>query len=135
MIIAALYCIVSKMTTIWDSRSLKWYCFDLFHIKKCLIYHQNICSVDITCNLTSRNLPCFNFVNSTVNCKQIALTGSLNKLARKHYSHANSYYTLDWNHYFGLGPILKPKHKLAHAFGWYHKWYCNQITKGKFSHP
>ena len=41
----------------------------------------------------------------------------------------------DWNHYFGLGPIPKPKPELAYTYGWYHNWYqnWNHISKGESS--
>ena len=38
------------------------------------------------------------------------------------------------NHYFGLGPIPKPKPKLADTFGRYRNWYRNHISKGKSSY-
>ena len=40
----------------------------------------------------------------------------------------------DWNHYFGLSPIPKPKPKLADAFGWYSNQYRNYILMGEFSY-
>ena len=43
------------------------------------------------------------------------------------------YPPLDWNYYFGLGPILKPKPNLADAFSrysnQYHNQYQNHISK------
>ena len=39
----------------------------------------------------------------------------------------------DRNHYFGLGPIPKPK--LVDTFGWYHNRYRNHISKGESSTP
>ena len=38
----------------------------------------------------------------------------------------------DRNHYFGLGPIPKPK--LAGTFGRYRNPYCNHVSKGKSSY-
>ena len=35
------------------------------------------------------------------------------------------------NHYFGLGPIPKPKPKLADTFGRNRNWYRNPISKGE----
>ena len=40
----------------------------------------------------------------------------------------------DRNHYFGLGPILIPKPKLANTFGRYCNRYRNHISKGKSSY-
>ena len=40
----------------------------------------------------------------------------------------------DQNHYFGLGPIPKPKPKLADTFGRYHNWYRNYILKEESSY-
>ena len=37
----------------------------------------------------------------------------------------------DRNHYFGLGPIPKPKPTLGNTFGQYHNLYRNHISKGK----
>ena len=37
----------------------------------------------------------------------------------------------DRNHYFGLGPIPKPKPKLADTFGRYRNQYRNHISKGE----
>ena len=37
----------------------------------------------------------------------------------------------DWKHYFDLGPIPKPKLKLADTFGQYHNQYQNHISNGK----
>ena len=37
----------------------------------------------------------------------------------------------DRNHYFGLGPIPKPKPKLADTFGQYCNRYQNYILKGE----
>ena len=39
----------------------------------------------------------------------------------------------DQNHYFGLGPIPKPKPKLADTFSRYRNWYHNYILKGESS--
>ena len=38
------------------------------------------------------------------------------------------------NHYFGLGPIPKPKPKLADTFSRYRSQYRNHISKGKSSY-
>ena len=40
----------------------------------------------------------------------------------------------DWNHYFGLVPLPKPKPKLADTFSQYCKWYWNYILKGESSY-
>ena len=40
----------------------------------------------------------------------------------------------DRNHYFGLGPIPKPKPKLADTFGRYRNRYRNYILKGESSY-
>ena len=40
----------------------------------------------------------------------------------------------DRNHYFGLGPIPKPKPKLADTFGQYHNRYRNHISKRESSY-
>ena len=40
----------------------------------------------------------------------------------------------DRNHYFGFGPIPKPKPKLVDTFGRYRNRYQNQISKGKSSY-
>ena len=40
----------------------------------------------------------------------------------------------DWNHYFGLGPILKPKPKLDNTFDRYHNQYQNYILQGESSY-
>ena len=38
------------------------------------------------------------------------------------------------NHYFGFGPIPKPKPKLADTFGRYRNRYRNYILKGESSY-
>ena len=40
----------------------------------------------------------------------------------------------DWNRYFGLGPIPKPKPKLANTFDRYHNQYRNHISKEESSY-
>ena len=40
----------------------------------------------------------------------------------------------DWNHYFGLGPIPKPKPKLADTFSCYRNGYRNHISKRESSY-
>ena len=40
----------------------------------------------------------------------------------------------DRNHYFGFGPIPKPKPKLVDTFGRYRNRYRNHISKGKSSY-
>ena len=40
----------------------------------------------------------------------------------------------DQNHYFGLGPIQKPKPELAYTFDRYRKGYPNHISKGESSY-
>ena len=46
---------------------------------------------------------------------------------------ANLFYVVyDRNHYFGLGPIPKPK--LADTFGRYHNRYRTYILKGEFNY-
>ena len=47
-----------------------------------------------------------------------------------------SYFSVvyDWNHYFGLGLVPKPKPKLANTLGRYCKWYWNHISKGESSY-
>ena len=46
----------------------------------------------------------------------------------------NGIVVYDPNHYFGLGPIPKPKPKWANAFGRYRNCYRNHILKGEASY-
>ena len=55
----------------------------------------------------------------------------------RHHSHYSTSYlsiVYDRNHYFGFGPIPKPKPKLADTFGRYRNRYRNHISKGKSSY-